>query len=195
MKELVLIQTKLNAPKGQRNNFGKYNYRSAEDILEALKPLLEETNCYLNISDKIILVGDRYYVEATARITNSEGVSESASAYAREELTKKGMDASQITGSTSSYARKYALNGLFAIDDNKDADTDEFYKRTNQKETKKEDDTSRMKFVADKSDNDKLAKVKTREEFLEFAKGYKIWAKVQSYRDWVEPKWNEVKDK
>ena len=130
MKELVLIQNKLNAPKGQRNTFGKYNYRSAEDILEALKPLLFENECFLNISDNIEMIGDRFYVKATAKITNKEGAFVEATAYAREELTKKGMDASQITGSTSSYARKYALNGLFAIDDNKDADTDEFCKRT-----------------------------------------------------------------
>lgn len=122
MKELQIIQAKLKAPKGQYNAFGKYKYRSAEDILEAVKPIYLEQNCILTISDSIELIGDRYYVKATARLTNSEGAYFEASAYAREDLTKKGMDESQITGSTSSYARKYALNGLFAIDDNKDSD-------------------------------------------------------------------------
>jgi hypothetical protein len=122
MKELSIIQTKLNAPKNQRNNFGNYNYRSCEDILEALKPLLKETGCTVTISDGIELIGDRYYVKATATIKNANGESESATAYAREPLTRKGMDDSQITGASSSYCRKYALNGLFCIDDNKDPD-------------------------------------------------------------------------
>lgn len=122
MKELNLIQTKLNAPKNQRNTFGNYNYRSCEDILEALKPLLKETGCTVTISDDIVLIGDRYYIKATATITNESGESISNSAFAREPLNRKGSDESQITGATSSYARKYALNGLFCIDDNKDPD-------------------------------------------------------------------------
>lgn len=122
MKELNTIQTKLNAPKNQRNNFGGYNYRSCEDILEALKPLLKETGCTLTLTDSIEQVGDRFYIKATATITNDKGETATASAYAREPLTKKGMDEAQITGATSSYARKIALGGLFAIDDNKDAD-------------------------------------------------------------------------
>ena len=144
MKELIIIQTRINAPKNQRNKFGGFNYRSAEDILESLKPLLKETECFLNITDSIELVGDRYYIKATATITNKEGVQVSSSAFAREELTKKGMDASQITGSTSSYARKYALNGLFAIDDSKDADTDEFKKQQDKpaKEVDSKEDVS-----------------------------------------------------
>ncbi len=125
MKELASIQDELKAPKGQFNSFGKYKYRSAEDILEALKPLLKEQKCYLTLSDNVELIGNRYYLTATARITNSEGISVEVKAMAREEDTKKGMDGSQITGTASSYARKYALNGLFAIDDTKDADTDE----------------------------------------------------------------------
>lgn len=122
MKELNIIQTKLNAPKNQRNNFGGYNYRSCEDILEALKPLLAETGCTVTISDDIVLVGERYYVKATATIRNSQGEYESCSAFAREPIARKGMDDSQITGASSSYCRKYALNGLFCIDDNKDPD-------------------------------------------------------------------------
>jgi hypothetical protein len=123
MKELISIQQELKAPKGQYNSFGKYHYRSCEDILEAVKPLLGKHNCILNISDQIELVGDRFYVKATATIINSEGKSVATTAFAREQESKTGMDTSQLTGSTSSYARKYALNGLFCIDDTKDADT------------------------------------------------------------------------
>lgn len=128
-KKLWTIQQTLNAPKNQRNNFGGYNYRSAEDILEAVKPLLQ--NITLTVSDEIVLIGNRYYVKATA--TLSDGEDEIAvTAYAREEESKKGMDASQLTGATSSYARKYSLNGLFCIDDAKDPDTDAYAKQTNQ---------------------------------------------------------------
>ena len=123
MKELVSIQQELKAPKGQYNSFGKYHYRSCEDILEAVKPLLGKYNCFLNVSDQIEMVGDRIYVKATATLTNSEGKSVTSTAFAREQENKAGMDMSQLTGSTSSYARKYALNGLFCIDDTKDADT------------------------------------------------------------------------
>lgn len=116
------VQVALKAPKSQRNNFGNYNYRSCEDILEALKPLLDTQELTLVISDEIQLIGDRYYVMAIARVT-WEDKFVSVTAYAREEDTKKGMDGSQITCAASSYARKYALNGLFAIDDTKDADS------------------------------------------------------------------------
>ena len=114
------IQKELKAPKGNRNSFGNYNYRSAEDIVEAVKPLLG--NMILTISDDIVLIGDRFYVKATAKISLGDDMRE-VSAFAREPLEKKGMDTAQITGATSSYARKYALNGLFCIDDTKDADT------------------------------------------------------------------------
>lgn len=117
---LTRIQRDLKAPKSNVNQFGNYKYRSCEDILEAVKPLLGE--CALVISDKIVNLGDRYYVKATASLVK-EGAKMSISAYAREASDKKGMDAAQITGAASSYARKYALNGLFAIDDTKDADT------------------------------------------------------------------------
>lgn len=116
------IQHKLKAPKGQYNSFGKYNYRSCEDILEGVKPLLKEHNLALLIDDEIVQIGERYYVKATAKITDGREIV-SANAYAREPDTKKGMDESQITGATSSYARKYALNALLCIDDTKDADT------------------------------------------------------------------------
>lgn len=116
------IQHKLKAPKGQYNSFGKYNYRSCEDILEGVKPLLKEHNLALLIDDEIVQIGERYYVKATAKITDGREIV-SATAYAREPDTKKGMDENQITGATSSYARKYALNALLCIDDTKDADT------------------------------------------------------------------------
>lgn len=128
-KKLCTIQQTLNAPKSQRNNFGGYNYRSAEDILEAVKPLLQ--NITLTVSDEIVLIGERYYVKATATLSDGEDAI-AVTAYAREEENKKGMDASQLTGATSSYARKYALNGLFCIDDAKDADTDAYSKQTGQ---------------------------------------------------------------
>lgn len=131
-KKLLEIQTRLKAPKGQENTFGHYNYRSCEDILEAVKPLLKEQNCALVICDGIEHIGERYYVCAEASLIDTEtGDKVSNKAYAREEENKKGMDGSQITGTSSSYARKYALNGLFAIDDAKDADTDGFRKQTN----------------------------------------------------------------
>lgn len=147
MKELIEIQNRLNAPKSRRNDFGKYNYRSAEDILKAAKPLLKELGCVLLLSDEVKEVGNAYtfntqendsrsgkssasayngtrvYVVATATIINSAGEKLSVQGMAREEVAKKGMDAAQITGAASSYARKYALNGLFAIDDGTDADS------------------------------------------------------------------------
>jgi hypothetical protein len=122
-QKLCNIQTQLKAPKGQTNAFGGYRYRSAEDILEALKPLLGEYGCSLVIQDDMVEVGGRVYVKASANLIDNEtDLVLSASAFARESEVKKGMDDAQITGSASSYARKYALNGLFCIDDTKDAD-------------------------------------------------------------------------
>lgn len=123
MKELIAIQSELKAPKSQFNKFGGYKYRKAEDILEAVKPLLAKQKCTLIITDDVVLIGNRIYVKATATIKNEKGECETTNGWAREEETKKGMDGSQITGASSSYARKYALNGLFAIDDNADSDT------------------------------------------------------------------------
>lgn len=119
MEILNKIQRELKAPKGQKNTFGNYNYRSCEDILEAVKPLLG--TAILTINDEVVLIGDRYYIKATATIKQGEE-SFSISAFAREPEGRKGMDEAQVTGATSSYARKYALNGLFAIDDTKDSD-------------------------------------------------------------------------
>lgn len=121
-KKLATIQSRLKAPKNQYNSFGKYKYRSCEDILEALKPLANEQGCTITIEDSPIMVGEWHYIQATATLSDGYN-SKSVKAYARESETKSGMDSSQITGTASSYARKYALNGLFAIDDTKDADT------------------------------------------------------------------------
>lgn len=121
-EKLIKIQSELKAPKNQRNNFGNYNYRSCEDILEAVKPLLKDHGMTLVISDMVVNIGNHNYVQATATLNDGTTVT-SASAFAREAEVKKGMDEAQITGAASSYARKYALNGLFAIDDTKDADS------------------------------------------------------------------------
>lgn len=129
-EKLLNIQNELKAPKNQFNKFGNYKYRNAEDILEAVKPICLKYKAVINVKDKIIQVGDRYYVEATAYITDVEKPGDyiENQAYAREEENKKGMDSSQVTGATSSYARKYALNGLLCIDDTKDTDSEEYQK-------------------------------------------------------------------
>ena len=122
-EKLANVQASLKAPKGQYNSFGKYKYRSCEDIVESVKPLLKANGLLLTLSDELVNISDRFYVKATATIIDTaEGKTISVSAFAREEETKKGMDGSQVTGASSSYARKYALNGLFAIDDTKDSD-------------------------------------------------------------------------
>ena len=141
MKELNIIQTHLVAQKTQFNSFGKYKYRSCEDILAAVKPLLSETGCTLMLADDIMMVGNRFYVKATATLTNPKGESVTTTAFAREDEEKKGMDGSQVTGASSSYARKYALNGLFAIDDTADAD----YLNTNKEFTEKPEDKQKAK--------------------------------------------------
>lgn len=130
-EKLSNIQNELKAPKGQFNKFGGYKYRSCEDILEAVKPICKKYRAVLVIADKLENIGDRYYIKAMAELIDieEENASICNTAYAREEENKKGMDGSQITGTASSYARKYALNGLFNIDDTKDADTDEFTKQ------------------------------------------------------------------
>ena len=123
MKELTTIQRDLKCNKGRENKFGGYKYRSCEDIMEAAKPLMAQEGCTLTVADEVVEVGGRIYIKATATLTNSNGEQVTTTAYAREEETKKGMDCAQITGSASSYARKYALNGLFCIDDAQDPDT------------------------------------------------------------------------
>lgn len=167
LEKLSNIQNELKAPKGQRNSFGNYNFRSAEDIIEAVKPICKKYRTTLTLSDELVVLGthtptpyteniwdkdakqfkeetrfsgsQRFYIKATATLYDlDDGESKTVTAYAREEETKKGMDGSQITGTASSYARKYALNGLFNIDDTKDADTDEYQKQTKTVESKSE---------------------------------------------------------
>ena len=138
-EKLNKIQSELKAPKGQYNKFGKYSYRSCEDILEALKPHLLKYGCVVTLTDDMQLIGDRYYLKATATITDAEsGKSVSNVALAREDKERAGMSESQITGTASSYARKYALNGLFLIDDTKDADTDAYHEQTTGEKHKEE---------------------------------------------------------
>ena len=154
-EKLIIVQSTLKAPKNQRNNFGNYNYRSCEDILEAVKPILAGQGLILTITDDMVMLGNRFYVKATATISDGEN-SISNSAFAREEETKKGMDASQITGSASSYARKYALNGLLCIDDTKDADATNTH-------GKEEKPATRAKSSPDTSANDEIVKKKVAE--------------------------------
>lgn len=174
MKELNIIQTRLNAPKNQMNKFGGYAYRSQEDILEAVKPLLKETETTLTISDEIVLIGERYYVKATATLTNSKGESVSNTAYAREEESKKGMDASQLTGATSSYSRKYSLNGLFAIDDCKDADTMDNRENGDKKPVAPKKTATTQPKVTEQDAIDEATNAKSTEELSA------IWAKYKN---------------
>lgn len=172
MEKLAKIQKELNAPKNQRNNFGGYNYRSAEDILEAVKPLLD--GAILTLSDTIMLIGDRYYVRADVQFEDGD-FTKIVSAYAREPETKKGMDESQITGTASSYARKYALNGLFCIDDAKDADTDEH---------KKEIDNTPKSSIEDVIAGMSKMTVKTIKQF--YAKAIELYGKeTPEFKQWV----------
>jgi hypothetical protein len=152
------IQSRLKAPKGQENKFGGYRYRSAEDIVEAVKPILLDYDAHLKITDEIVLIGDRFYVKATATIKIADVVLEEATAFAREAEHKKGMDDAQVTGAASSYARKYALNGLLGIDDTKDADTMD--NREQGKMTGKPVDSDKVdravSFFKDKIDSDQI---------------------------------------
>ena len=181
VEKLIKIQSTLKAPKNQRNNFGGYNYRSCEDILEAVKPLLAEQGLILTISDDMVMLGNRFYVKASATITDGEN-SITNVAYAREEETKKGMDSSQITGAASSYARKYALNGLLCIDDTKDADATNDHGKLDKpkryepvlcstKETTKNDELVQKKV---KECRDTIAK---REKFIEGEAEYEAIAR------------------
>lgn len=189
--ELSRIQKELKAPKGQFNKFGGYKYRSCEDIMEAVKPILND--CCLTVTDDIILVGDRYYIKATARLAISADEFIENSALAREEEVKKGMDGSQITGSASSYARKYALNGLFAIDDTKDADATNTHgkeKTANQDEPTasplaKKYKTTDFELVAklEKKVAKSIEALKTMTEFLTQEQNNKIWEIVTDSRN------------
>jgi hypothetical protein len=163
-EKLLDVQLKLKAPKNQYNIFGKYNYRNCEDIQEAAKPLMREVNALLMVGDKLVQIGDRFYVEATARFIDCESLEElNNTAYAREELEKKGMDASQITGCASSYARKYALNGLFCIDDVKDSDSQD-------NADKKKSDESKTTSGKKQTESFKLSKTQSSDLYKELAR-------------------------
>lgn len=190
--KLSVIQLNLIAPKNQYNSFGKYNYRSCEDILEGLKPCLQETKTAVTVNDEIVQIGDRYYIKATATLFDCEtGESVSNTAYAREEESKKGMDASQVTGATSSYARKYALNGLFCIDDVKDADT----RDNRQEEAKKQQDEEQEQ---KKIENSPISEVKVKALLTrcesEGVKPEKILSlyKVKSFEELTEKKYANI---
>ena len=155
-QKLIKVQSELKAPKGQKNTFGNYNYRSAEDILEAVKPLLSEQGLLMTITDIIEQVGERYYIQAKVILTDGEDTVE-VTGYARESLNKKGMDDSQITGTASSYARKYAMNGLFLIDDTKDSDS-------NENRTERENRAKKADVEAEREKQAKIAKLNTQFE-------------------------------
>ena len=192
--KLNVIQLNLIAPKNQYNSFGKYNYRSCEDILEGLKPCLQETKTAVTVNDEIVQIGDRYYVKATATLFDCEtGESVSNTAYAREEESKKGMDSSQVTGATSSYARKYALNGLFCIDDVKDADTRDNRQEEAKKQQKDEAETKEL-------ENMKISKVKAdvlhkrcTDENVDEAKVLELY-KVSDFSELTEKKFRNISD-
>lgn len=190
--KLSVIQLNLIAPKNQYNSFGKYNYRSCEDILEGLKPCLQETKTAVTVNDEIVQIGDRYYVKATATLFDCEtGESVSNTAYAREEESKKGMDASQVTGATSSYARKYALNGLFCIDDVKDADTRDNRQEEAKKQQKEEQEQKNI-------ENSPISEVKVKALLArcesEGVKPEKILSlyKVKSFEELTEKKYANI---
>lgn len=184
MKELINIQSRLKTPKNQYNSYGKYNYRSCEDILLAVKPLLLEYGCILTISDDIVMVGNRIYVKATATISNEKGEYITTSAFAREaEKGKNGMDDAQTTGASSSYARKYALNGLFCIDDTKDADSTNTHK-----EEKVEEDVDMFEVaMAD------LKRAKTSEEVASVWNNFPTLKSNVEFKDAVSKKGSRLK--
>lgn len=196
MKALVTIQNELKAPKAQYNAFGKYNYRNAEDILEALKPLLLKHNCILYLSDEIIHIEGRHYVKTAATFIDSDGSTISVSAFAREEQDKKGMDGSQITGASSSYARKYALNGLFLIDDTKDSDTtNQTEKEPKRKETGQETRKVEQPVVFDVEGVREFIKtLKTREELNANWKENKELQSNPDYVEIIQTRIKEIKD-
>lgn len=147
-ERLIAVQSQLKVPKNQYNDYGGFKYRSCEDILEAVKPLLQKEGLYVTIADDIVVIGERFYVKATATLSDGEN-SISNHAFAREDAAKKGMDGSQVTGTASSYARKYALNGLLAIDDTKDADALNYGTPIKAADTTKAADNSKAKAIAE----------------------------------------------
>lgn len=179
-KRLADVQNELKAPKNQHNSFGKYNYRSCEDILVAAKPLCIEKGLLLTISDRVEIKENRYYIVATATVIDIETEKTySVEAYAREEESKKGMDGAQVTGASSSYARKYALNGLFCIDDTKDADTDEHKNQQNDNKNNNNDTQnlipSILKIVGDDMERMEKIEAKTKKSLIECSEKQLKW--------------------
>jgi|11_taG_2_1085331.scaffolds.fasta_scaffold04108_2 hypothetical protein len=173
VEKIIDIQSKLNAPKSQLNSFGNYRYRSCEDILVALKPFLAQHGLIQTISDSVQVHGDRFYIMATVKVTDGEN-SIITEALARESLTKKGADDSQITGAASSYARKYALNGMWLIDDSKDADTEEFRKQSTEKAQKEIINKSKEYITQDQKEDLEELLIKTKADMIAFMKFCKV---------------------
>jgi hypothetical protein len=199
-RKLMNIQTKIKAPKNLYNSFGKYKYRNAEGICEAVKPFLAEENCSLTLTDEIIAIGGRVYVRTTATLYDNESEkSISVSALAREAEEKKGMDESQITGTASSYARKYALNGLFLLDDAKDADSDEHHTEVEEKQKRAKEEEAHDKAVEDISKL-KISKIKVdimkkkcEESGIPEEKVLALY-KVKSFEDMTEKQFRNASD-
>ena len=196
MTKLMEIQTKIKAPKNLYNSFGKYKYRNAEGICEAVKPYLQEFKCALTLTDEIIEVGGRIYVKATATLRDTETLeSISVSAMARESEEKKGMDESQITGTASSYARKYALNGLFLLDDTKDADSEEYHNQIEEKKKEAEmekqaAEIAKMKIAPVKVD---VLKKRCADDGIPEEKILKLY-KIKSFEDMTENQFRNASD-
>ena len=195
-EKAMRIQTEIKAPKNLYNSFGKYKYRNAEGICEAVKPFLQKEKCALTLDDEIVEVGGRVYVKATATLIDCETEDTfKTSAYARESLEKKGMDDSQITGTASSYARKYALNGLFLLDDTKDADTDEYKqqieeKKAQEQDEKKTEEVGKMKIAAVKV---QILKKKCADDGVPESKIMEL-CKVKKLEDITEAKFRNIID-
>ena len=196
LTKLMEIQTKIKAPKNLYNSFGKYKYRNAEGICEAVKPYLDEQKCALTLSDEIIEVGGRIYVKATATLYDTETLEKiTVSAMARESEEKKGMDESQITGTASSYARKYALNGLFLLDDTKDADSDEHHTELEEKKKQAEseqraEDVGKMKISKIKAD---IMKKKCADDGIAEDKVLALY-KISSWEEMTEKQFRNASD-
>lgn len=200
-EKLSVIQQELIAPKNQYNSYGKYNYRSCEDILEGLKPFMDRLKVAIKVSDEIVLVGDRYYIKATATLIDTEALVDcevdvpfiNNTAYAREEETVKGMSSSQITGSASSYARKYALNGLFCIDDVKDADSRDNRQKEAEEQKKAEAEQKKIENSVISEVKVKALLARCEKEGVEPAKILKLY-KAKSIADLTELQYANIND-
>ncbi len=193
-EKLSVIQQELIAPKNQYNSFGKYNYRSCEDILEGLKPFIGKLKVAVTVTDDIVVIGDRFYVKATATIRDCESNETVANtAFARESDDKKGMDASQVTGATSSYARKYALNGLFCIDDVKDADTRDNRQQDAKEQKQAEEEVKKIENLKISDIKVKVLQERCEKEGVPVEKILKLY-KVESLADITEKQFRNIND-